>query len=645
MAIVPTIDLVDRPQAMGYDGFIDNVLVRLAVTPQTPWRDITAEATPPRIDTAEAAEDVKDEVGQRYSRSDLSGGAGLDFAHGRNRPDDASIRFWDSKGVDVFDSDPGKLYEAKLLHRVDPNGGGYTDIESVCTVDGTVYFARAAGIYTTSGQQAALTGITKMVAMGNSLYTLDGVNGVRQYPVSTFTPSSVSATAFDEIWAVKSRIVGASGHLLYDTDAVAGGLILSIPTGEYITAVIDAGPAILVFGSNGYIYALTLDQDLALVSAGQTKFVDEVPLMATESFGIIGLVTAESTEAGGKVTRFYTGQLGLSGSYALEGLQLQYQVGDRYTTDDHTAHSMLGTRDSIYVAIPEEGSTEITLWRYYLPTGGYARSHTVDPGAGTNVLQSFVQVDDRFYLAINGDDLWEETDEYVAVGWAIGPLADFYTADAKQWVGAELSGLVSTSGSFLELYDTTDPEILDDPDSSSWRFVFALGAGDLEQATSVLTGRNARWHAAKIVWRSPSDRLTTPRFRSYSFRALPAPERDVLIEVPLNISDQIESRGRRATRIPGRGKAIENALRAYEGKHVLIEFYRPELEIRGLIERFSENIETVSNQGSVGLVMYARIRGTRLQESVGYSAEVTAGVSFGQDRFGWAPFAIGDPDA
>ena len=27
------------------------------------------------------------------------------------------------------------------------------------------------------------------------------------------------------------------------------------------------------------------------------------------------------------------------------------------------------------------------------------------------------------------------------------------------------------------------------------------------------------------------------------------------------------------------------------------------------------------------------------------SAEATAGVSFGQDRFGWAPFAIGDPDA
>lgn len=644
MAIVPTVDLVSRPRAMGYDGFIDNVLVRLAVTPQTPWRDITAEATAPRIDTAEAAEDVKDEVGQRYSRSDLSGGAGLDFAHGRNRPDDASIRYWDSKGIDVFAGNPGNLYDVPLLHRVDANGGAYTDIESVCAIDGTVYFARAAGIYTTSGQQVALTGITKMVAMGNSLYTLDGVNGVRQYPVSTFIPSSISATAFDEIWAVKSRIVGASSNLLYDTSDESTP-ILSLPTGEYITAVIDAGPALLVFGSNGYVYALTLDQDLALVSAGQTKFVDEVPLMATESFGVIGLVTTESTEAGGKVTRFYTGQLGLSGSYALEGMQLQYQIGDRSTTDDLSPHSMLGTRDSIYVAIPEEGSTEITLWRYYLPTGGYARSHTIDPGAGVNVVESFVQVDDRFYLAVNGDDLWEETDEYVAVGYFIGPMADFYTADKKQWVGAELSGLVNDAGAFLELYDTTDPEILDEPDSTSWRFVFALGGGETSKKTSVLTGRDARWHAAKVVFRSASDRLDTPRFRSYTFRALPAPERDILIEVPLNVSDQIESRGRRATRIPGRGKAIEDALRAYEGEHVLIEFFRPELEIRGLIEQFSETIETIPNQGSVGLVMYARIRGTRLQESVGYSAEATAGVSFGQDRFGWAPFAIGDPDA
>lgn len=644
MSIVPTVDIVDRPRAMGYDGYIDNVLIRLAVTPQTPWRDVTAEATPPRIDTAEAAEDVKDEVGQRYSRSNLSGGAGLDFLHERNRPDDAGIRFWDSKGVDVFHSDPGSYYEAPLLHRIDADGGGYTDIESVCAVDGVVYFARAAGIYTTASQQAALTGITKMIAMGNSLYTLDGVNGVRQYPVSTFTPSSVSATAFDEIWAIKSRIVGATANQLYDTSDESTP-ILSLPPGEYPTQVIDAGPAVLVFGSDGYIYALTLDQDLALVSAGQTRFVDEVPLMAVESFGVIGLVTAESTEAGGKVTRFYTGQLGLSGSYALEGLQLQYQVGDRTTTEDLTAHSILATRDSIYVAVPEEGTTEFTLWRYYLPTGGYARSHTVDPGAGSHTVESFIQIDDRFYLAINGDDLWIETDEYVSVGYVIGPLADFFTAEPKQWVGADLAGSVNASGAFLELYDTTDPDIIEDPDSTSWRHVFSLGNGESTKSTAVLSGRSARWHAAKVVWRSASDRLLSPRFRSFVFRALPAPERDVLVEVPLNVSDQIESRGRRATRIPGRGKAIEDALRAYEGKHVLIEFYRPELEIRGLIEKFEETIQTVSNQGSVGSVMYARIRGTRIKESVGYSAEPTDGVSFGEDRFGWAPFAIGDQEA
>ena len=117
--IIPTIDIVDNPQSHGYDGYIDNVLIRLAVSQQTPYQDLTAEASPPRIDTAESAEDMRDEVGRRYSRSDFSGGAGLDFMHSPTRSQDAAIRFWDSRGVDVFRSDKGDVYDARRLNRVE----------------------------------------------------------------------------------------------------------------------------------------------------------------------------------------------------------------------------------------------------------------------------------------------------------------------------------------------------------------------------------------------------------------------------------------------------------------------------------------------------------------------------------------------
>lgn len=644
MAIVPTLDLVARPKSHGYDGVIDNVLIRLAVTPQTPFEDVTAEATPPRVDTSETAEDVKDEVGQRYSRSDFSGGAGLDFLHERSRPDDADIRFWDSKDVDVFSSDRGKVYESVLMHAVEEVGNSWTDVVAVQSISGVIYYLRAGAIWSnpsSPSNEAALSNATAMVAMGNSLYTLDPANGVRKYPVSTFTPESISATIYDDIWAAKSRIFASDGNDLYDTSAETTP-VLSIPTGETFHDVIDVGPAVLAFTSSGSIHALTLDQDLSVVTAGETKFVDEIPLMAVESFGMIGLVTAEPTEAGGKVARFYTAELGLSGGYELANIQLIYQRGDRTTTKDLTPHAIHGTRDSIYCAIPEEDSDELTLWRYYLPTAGYARAHTFDP-AIARTINNFIEVDDRMWIAVAGDDLWQETDEYVAEGYVIGPLADFFTSDDKQWVGADITGGVTPVGGYLELYDTTNPALILEPDSTSWRLVHQLASGDTTNTTQTLTGRSSRFHAAKLVWRSPATRIETPSFQSYSFRALPAPQRDILLRIPINVSDQIESRGRRATRIPGRGKALEDALRAYEGKHVLIELYRPELEIRGLIEKFESTIQTIPNQGSVRSVMYARIRGTRLTDKAGYGGAVqTDGASLGQDILGIAILGIGE---
>lgn len=645
MAIVPTVDLVDRPSSMGYDGFIDNILIRLAVTPETPFEDLTAEATPPRVDTVGSAEDVKDEVGQRYSRANLTGGAGLDFMHEKGRPADSDVRFWDSKGVDVFREEHGEIYRVPLLHRVDANGGSWNDITDVGHIDGLIHYTRADGIWELGGPTRVLTrsSILKTIFSGNRVYTMDNATGIQWHDHQAWGSGTLISDTYvyTDMWFVKNRIVAAYGEHLYDTDNDTTP-IFSLPAGETFTTVIDAGAAILAFDSMGSVTALTLDQDLALVTAGNSRFLeDEIITHATHSFGTVGITTSQPTEAGGKVLRFYRASLGLSGSYALEQIQLMFQLGDRDSTDDLTCTAILASRDSIYIASPEEGSTERTLWRYYLPTGGYARSHTIDPGGASDQITSLVLVDDRFTLGVDNDDLWQETDEYVATGYIISPLADFFTSDDKQWIGADLAGLIPVAASFIELYDTTDAELIKDPDSSSWRLVHSLGYGTEEVTSSELTGRSSRYHAFKVVIRSPSDRLTSPEWGSSSFRALPAPERDVLVRIPINVSDQIESRGRRATRIPGRGQAMEDALRAYEGKYVNIELYRPEFEIRGLIEKFESTIKTIPNRGSVRHVMYARVRGTRLHESVGYSAVQTDGVSYAQWQWALAQYGVG----
>lgn len=637
MAIVPTVGSVPRPLAHGYDGQIDNVLIRLAASPETPMEDMTAEASPQRVDTSEGAEDIREEVGHRYSRTTLEGGAGLDFLHSSRRPDDAPIRYWDSAGVDVFSASPGESYRARLVHRMDAESAGSTVVD-VCQIDDTVYHLRTNGIYEDGvGLQLALTSPVKMVAMGNSLYVLDST-GVGRIDPPTWSRIAVHATVFDSIYVGKSRIIGVLNNVVTDTDFDA--TILTLPAADTVTDLVDAGPALLIFGTTGVIYSMTLDQSNLLVTAGETRFGSEVPVRAAESFGVVGLVTAETNEAGGIVARFYTGNLTLQGGYELSNLQLVYQVGDRDSTDDHTPMAMLSTRDSIYTAIREAGGNDITLWRYYLPTSGYARAHSIVAG-GAFSASSMVEVDDRMWVCVPSDDLYKEADAYVTEGYVIGPLADFVTSDSKQWVAGDLTGAALPLGCGLELYDTNDPALINNPASGSWQLVTQLDVGATKGEVNDLSGRNARYHAAKVILRSDSSRLFTPELLSYSFRALPAPNRDILLRIPINVSDQIESPGRRAVTIPGRGKAIQAALRAYEGRQVVVELYRPELEVRGLIERFESVIDIIPQRGSVRKVMWCRIRGTRITESIGFGGSSSGG-SLGQDILGTIRFGMGE---
>ena len=246
------------------------------------------------------------------------------------------------------------------------------------------------------------------------------------------------------------------------------------------------------------------------------------------------------------------------------------------------------------------------------------------------------------YFAVSNEGLWKQTDEYVVSGYIVGPLADAYTSEPKQWVAADLSGAKLVTGTALELYDTTDPALIADPNSSSWTLVTKLGVGQNRAWVSSLSGREARYHGARVVLRSDSSRTETPKFRSYSFRGLPASDRDLLLRIPINVSDQIESPGRRATRIPGRGNALNAALRQLEGKHVLIELYRPVVQVRGLIERFESNLSVIPPRGSVRDVLYAVVRGTLLEDSEGVVTQ-TSGASLGQDILGTVPIGTGDP--
>ena len=102
---------------------------------------------------------------------------------------------------------------------------------------------------------------------------------------------------------------------------------------------------------------------------------------------------------------------------------------------DSTPKFMFVSRDSVYCGVKESGS-ETFLWRYYLPTAGFARN--IKMGAG-GFVTGITQVEGKFMVVVVASDAYLETSTFESEGYILLSAADFFTAEAKQFVGAEIS--------------------------------------------------------------------------------------------------------------------------------------------------------------------------------------------------------------
>ncbi len=643
---LPSVADVSQPRAWGYNARIDDILVQLVVGEDDPTGVLTADAAPPRVDTGEAAEDLRDDTGFRYSRTRLDGGDGLDFLHSPDRLEGASRRFWDSRGVDVFASDLGKPYEARLMHDVLLDTAITATFHRIVHIDDQIYYTDDDEIweYGVSPARATLNASALgFVAMGNSLYSMEGTDGVQRFDPPSFTPVSVDAsTNYGQIFGVKARILALRDNLLFEAGSTPI-LLLTLPPADSVVneGVVDAGESIVVLTSTGTIFLLGLDDNLALVNTGQYSFVDEVAYQVAFSQGVLGIATGSGNDLGGFVTRFYTAEIA-DGGTTLENVNLVAQMGDRATTDVRVPRVMFSSRDSLYVGVTEQGETNLTLWRFYLPTAGFARALEI-PGASGGSPKAGFEIDDRVWLSAQDIGIHKEQDTFVPSGYVIGPAADFFTARAKQWVSGNLTIPALPAGTQVNLFDSTNVDVLSDPDHAAWQLAVKVQVTDeTEVDIKDLTGRNGRYHVAKLDLMASADRTLSPGFRSYSFRAFPSSDRDTIVRLPVNVSDQFEAPGKRAMVNRGRGLVLENALRALEGKQVVAEIFATGIILRGILERVEEPIVIFPDRGSPLRVMYLTIQGEDIAGSQAGFGGTSSGASWGQDKFAIPQFAVGE---
>ena len=209
--------------------------------------------------------------------------------------------------------------------------------------------------------------------------------------------------------------------------------------------------------------------------------------------------------------------------------------------------------------------------------------------------------------------------------------ADFFTAESKQFVGAEISTFDMTNAVSAELFYSTKFEALDNANHAS--FVRALtqssGIGDEEKQIAEVS----RYIIGKVVLKS-DDGIDTPKIKSVQFRALARPEL-VVAQIPINISDRVERPNRKPLKVKGLGDTMYASLRNLEGTSVTLEIFNPGEIIKGVVERISYPIQADTEVGSVMQYAIITVRGTRQPVISDITSVMTPGISaFGIMRYG-----------
>lgn len=617
----PTTLNVSNPRGQGYHFALDQRLFRIVTGA---GRDLTIETAPQeasRVNTASSPEEFTPESGLIFSRSQFDGGEGLFRAHTEGA--DPS-RFWDSKNVSVTPAAPGEFPDISLLYTtalIDP----LTNVEPrmAYSVEGTSLYVTAGNLLRRSDNpedasptfvdedphagKAAET-VNGVVTLGSDIYAALGTNGIHKKTGGVWAEWN-TVQAF-RIWSVKGRIVASDGQALYEvlTSGAPPAATLTLPPGKEWVDVVDGGSHVLAAATDGYVYAFE-SQDGILVLTSQTHFEGETPSAVGHAQGVVSVGTSGSN--GG---RFYVGVLADSGQV----VDLRLVKG----WTDGVPRVIAGHRTAAVTAVQDGADTY--LWRFDLATGGMSRYLTV---AAVNAeVHGLLFLGGKWFASLSESGVWRETSTYSSEGYLIGPLGDFFNAADKSWVSASLETGPLTSGMTVELLRTSDPEALQDPESESWVRVIERTTGTGNPGSVAMTPVVSRFLAGQVRLTPTVDAASTPTVRALSFLAYPSTgDEELIINIPVNVSDQLERRGKARKRVKGLGERTYKALMFYEGRPVSLQLYAPELTVRGYVEYIGTPVPAQTKRGSSTWVSMVRVRGRLL---------ALGGETFGTGAFG-----------
>lgn len=596
MTVLPTTDVVARPRQQGYEARLDELLLRLAITPDSQIEQQVVPPQAPRIQLGGALEALPSSA-LIASVGDVSGGEGLHNTS-RARTERDSTRYWASRGIDTSAAganSPGGftlLRGTKQVHASITATTPYLVVldDKVLMADGpnvkTIASVFGSPSPTTedpfTGSTSPLTGLARIG--GDVWASMNAANGLSKRAAggSTWAVTGTLANIIG-LWSAKQRLFALIGNVFHEINQTTGAslaTVLTLPVGRIVTAVADAGDVILVSDNTGKVYSFALDASAVLVLKSETKvgLADtEVTTCLASGFGVAVIGTKETTSLGGTIGRLYVANITAADSgHRLVDMQLVKEFPSESLTEARHPTAITFRQASAYVAVISDG--EVVLWRYQLATGGLSEDlvfpiEVVPYGIGV--------IENRLVVGLAASGLWGEADTFVSSGYLMSPLSNFGFATAKTWAWVNFLGLGLGSGATVRISLTSNPDALLSPDHVDWRPVLDLydmaAEGDLAPVFDV------KERAVAMMVTLSSGGTAAPTVTSVSVYAYPSPD-ELRVNLPVNISDRIERPGRAPITVGGWGNLIYRELLARRGDSTELEVYRHQLTIRGTIE-------------------------------------------------------------
>jgi YD repeat-containing protein len=553
---------VDAPESTNWDCAIGDLTFLFAMSDQYPFRRETAEFRRQRIDTERnPGEQSLDSGYWIRSQSSWHYGSGLTSAEPLEvNNDEAQFRYKEGGGVNPWT--PGQLSLLNDTASVLSSAGSGQLLLGVDTgvlhADGAVLTYIAADGTTTAVTWGGSGTIASMTTDGENYYVAD-TTGIYQGALPSGSGSLIWNTgAAPVIRWVKSRLMATVGAAVYELTGSGPSLPTALDPGTarpagWTWTDISEGPAAIYLagfvGDTSTIERVGVSATTSTVTLDVPVVVADMPRGETvlTTYSYVGSFLIVGTTLGARVALINS-----DGSLSLGPL-----VVDAAAVDDAVA-----IENYVYVTVRDQGNAGDRSYRaglYRIDLGQVLNqspldfAHAADLVAPAGTTGDAVQVTSAggsLYFAVDGAGVFKQQSTFVSEGWLESGRIRLGTVENKGWRDLRLLTKAGETGTVTGYADTSETG-----SPSSWTTVITAD-GDRSDTSGKLTAAAPAPQSNIYVafsLTSTDAGVSSPVFIGYQVRAVPAPERTRLLQVPIMLFDFITDR--KGLRVGKRGFA------------------------------------------------------------------------------------------